>query len=85
MLVPVYNELHVAEAAIRRVLSLSDPLIRDLQVIVVDDSSTDGTSEKPSSSWQQKSRVSSLFATRKTKARALPCARQLRRRQATSA
>ena len=45
VLVPVYNERHVAEAAIRRVLSLSDPLIRDLQVIVVDDCSTDGTSE----------------------------------------
>lgn len=45
VLVPVYNERHVAEAAIRRVLSLSDPLIRDLQLIVVDDCSTDGTSE----------------------------------------
>ena len=45
VLVPVYNERHVAAAAIRRVLALSHPLIRDLKVIVVDDCSTDGTSE----------------------------------------
>ena len=45
VLIPVYNELHVAEASIRRVLALNDPIIRSLQVIVVDDCSSDGTSD----------------------------------------
>lgn len=45
VLVPVYNERHVAEASIRRVLALSHPLIRELEVIIVDDCSNDGTSE----------------------------------------
>jgi glycosyltransferase involved in cell wall biosynthesis len=45
VLIPVYNERHVVEASVRRVLSLESPLIRELEVIIVDDSSTDGTSE----------------------------------------
>ena len=45
VLIPVYTEFHVAEASIRRVLALDDPIIRALQVIVVDDCSTDGTTE----------------------------------------
>ena len=45
VLVPVYNERHVVEASVRRVLALSHPLIRDLEVIIVDDCSTDGTSD----------------------------------------
>jgi len=45
VLVPVYNERHVVEASVRRVLALSHPLIRELEVIVVDDCSTDGTSD----------------------------------------
>ena len=45
VLVPVYNERHVVEASVRRVLALSHPLIRELEVIIVDDCSTDGTSD----------------------------------------
>ena len=43
VLVPVYNERHVVEASLRRVLALEHALINDLEVIVVDDCSTDGT------------------------------------------
>jgi glycosyltransferase involved in cell wall biosynthesis len=43
VLVPVYNERHVVEASLRRLLSLRDQLISSLEVIVVDDQSTDGT------------------------------------------
>lgn len=43
IMVPVYNERHVVEASLRRVLALQDPLISSLEVIVVDDQSTDGT------------------------------------------
>lgn len=45
VLVPVYNERHLVEASLRRVLSLKSELISSLQLIVVDDCSTDG-------SWQ---------------------------------
>ena len=45
VLIPVFNERHVAEASIRRVLALRDDLISSLEVIVVDDQSTDGTWE----------------------------------------
>ena len=45
VLVPVYNERHVVEASVRRVLALEHPLISDLEVILVDDCSTDGTSD----------------------------------------
>jgi glycosyltransferase involved in cell wall biosynthesis len=45
ILVPVYNERHVVEASLRRVLALEDQLISSLEVIVVDDRSTDGTWE----------------------------------------
>lgn len=45
VLIPVYNERHVVEASVRRVLALVHPLIRELEVIIVDDCSTDGTSE----------------------------------------
>src|SRR5215203_5621203 len=43
VLVPVYNERHVVEASLRRLLSLQDRLISSLEVVVVDDRSTDGT------------------------------------------
>jgi glycosyltransferase involved in cell wall biosynthesis len=45
VLVPVYNERHVVGASLRRVLALKDPLISELEVIVVDDYSNDGTWE----------------------------------------
>src|SRR5687768_11416652 len=45
VLVPVFNERHVVEASLRRLLKLQHPLIKSLQVIVVDDCSTDGTPE----------------------------------------
>jgi glycosyltransferase involved in cell wall biosynthesis len=45
VLVPVYNERHVVEASLRRVLAVKSPLLRSLEVIVVDDRSSDGTWE----------------------------------------
>lgn len=45
VLVPVYNERHVVEASLRRVLALEHDTISSLEVIVVDDCSTDGTRE----------------------------------------
>lgn len=45
VIVPVYNERHVVEASLRRVLALEHELISSLELIVVDDSSTDGTLE----------------------------------------
>lgn len=45
VLVPVYNERHVVEASLRRVMALKDELISSLEVIVVDDRSTDGSWE----------------------------------------
>ena len=45
VLVPVYNERHVVEASLRRVLSLEHELISSLELIVVDDCSTDGSWE----------------------------------------
>lgn len=45
VIVPVYNERHVVEASLRRVLALEHELINSLELIVVDDSSTDGTLE----------------------------------------
>lgn len=43
VVVPVYNERHLVAASLERLLSLDDALIHRLQVIVVDDCSTDGT------------------------------------------
>jgi glycosyltransferase involved in cell wall biosynthesis len=43
--VPVFNERHVVEACLERLLLLHNELISALEVIVVDDCSTDGTWE----------------------------------------
>jgi glycosyltransferase involved in cell wall biosynthesis len=43
VLVPVYNERHVVEASLRRVLALEHESISSLQIVVVDDRSTDGS------------------------------------------
>lgn len=45
VLVPVYNERHVVEASLNRVRALQDDLISSLEIVVVDDRSTDGTWE----------------------------------------
>lgn len=45
LLVPVYNERHHVEASLRRALALEDDLINHLELIVVDDCSTDGSWE----------------------------------------
>ncbi len=45
VVVPVYNERHLVAASLGRLLAVRDPLIARLQVIVVDDHSTDGSWE----------------------------------------
>lgn len=45
VLVPVYNERHVVEASLQRVLALRHDSISHLEIIVVDDCSTDGSGE----------------------------------------
>lgn len=43
MITPVYNERHVVEASIRRVLALRHDLISSLELVIVDDCSDDGS------------------------------------------
>jgi glycosyltransferase involved in cell wall biosynthesis len=45
VLVPLYNERHVVGASLRRLLALEHELIASLEVIIVDDCSTDGSWE----------------------------------------
>jgi glycosyltransferase involved in cell wall biosynthesis len=61
VLVPVYNEQHVVEASLRRVLALEHALINSLEVIVVDDCSTDGTREILSRLADEDGRITLYF------------------------
>lgn len=45
VVMPVYNERYLVAESIRRVLSVESPVISGLDLIVVDDGSTDGTRE----------------------------------------
>ena len=45
VLTPVFNERFLVEASIRRILDLRHPILTDMQLIIVDDGSTDGTWE----------------------------------------
>ena len=45
VLVPVYNERYLVGTSLRRVLAIRDEIIHSLEVIVVDDCSTDGSWE----------------------------------------
>lgn len=60
VLVPVYNERHVVATSLRRVLALEDQIINGLEVIVVDDRSTDGSWEVLQRLAAQDSRITLL-------------------------
>lgn len=45
VLMPVYNERYLVGSSIERVLEFQDPRVREIELIIVDDASTDGSSE----------------------------------------
>jgi glycosyltransferase involved in cell wall biosynthesis len=57
VLMPVYNERHLVGASLKRVLNLRSEYIEDLQVVVVDDHSTDGSWELLSELAAQDERI----------------------------
>lgn len=60
VLIPVYNERHLVSASVQRVLALKSDLISDLQVIIVDDCSKDGSWEIVQKIAQQDGRVQAV-------------------------
>ena len=43
VLIPVYNERYLVRELLRRVLAVEIPIVSELEVVVVDDGSKDGT------------------------------------------
>jgi len=68
VIIPAFNEARVIEASVHRVLASDYP---DLQVIVVDDGSTDGTSAIVEAAFGDEPRVTLLTLTNGGKAAAL--------------
>ncbi|MGB0679169.1 MAG: glycosyltransferase [Polyangiales bacterium] len=64
VIVPVYNERHLVGESLRRLLALGDPAIASLQVIVVDDCSSDGSVDIVEAMARADSRIELLRHTR---------------------
>jgi len=45
VLMPVYNERYLVGSSLERVLEFQDPRVREIEVVIVDDASTDGSAE----------------------------------------
>jgi len=45
VVIPVYNERYLVRELVERVLAVSIPELREIEVVVVNDGSTDGTTE----------------------------------------
>ena len=73
VIVPVYNERYLVRDLLARVLAVEDPCLAELEVVVVDDGSTDGTREVSRQLAAEEPRFATS-STRKTRARAPPCA-----------
>ena len=61
VIVPVYNERHVVEASLHRLLALEHELINYLEIIVVDDCSTDGSRDVLQRLAAEDQRISLFF------------------------
>src|SRR5438093_1464636 len=74
VVMPVYNERYLVAEAVRRVLAVQSPLISQLDLIIVDDGSTDGTRESCEASPPASQTASLTSSTSATKEREPPCA-----------